>query len=267
MGFTHLHSDHTCFLKHTEGAFLCILVYVDDIIIASNNDSAVDALKLQLHSHFKLRDLGPLKYFLGLEIARSSEGISVSQRKYALDLLDETGLLGCKPSSVPLDPHLKLSIETGGDLVDPKAYRRLISKLMYLQITRPDITYVVNKLSQFSSAPRREHHQALLKVLHYIKGTVGQGLFYSSSAELQLHVFADFDWGLCLDSRRSTSGYCIFLGSSLINWRSKKQDTVSKSMAEAEYKSMAAAVDELFWLSNFFKELHIPLMKPPLYVL
>ena len=195
------------------------------------------------------------------------KGIYVSQRKYALDLLNETGLLGCKPSSVPMDPHLKLSLETGGDLVDPKAYRRLIGKLMYLQITRPDITYAVNKLSQFRCAPRREHHQVLLKVLHYIKCTFGQGLFYSSTAELQLQVFADADWGLCLDTRCFMSGYCIFLGSSLINWRSKKQDTVSKSMAEAEYKSMAAAVDELFWLSNFFKELHIPLMKPPLYVL
>lgn len=123
------------------------LVYVDDIIIASNNDSEVDTLKNQLKSYFKLRDLGSLKYLLGLEIARSSKGIHVCQRKYALDLLYETGQLGCKPSSIRMDPHLKFSKDNGGDLVNAEDDRRLIGRLVYLHITRPDITFAVNKLS------------------------------------------------------------------------------------------------------------------------
>lgn len=245
-----------------------MIVYVDDIIICSSDDSEVVLLKDQLKSHFKLRDLGLMKYFLGLEIARSSDGIHVCQRKYTLDLLDDTGLLGCKPSSIPMDPSIKLVFEPPkgvvDDLVDAAAYRRLVGRLMYLQITRPDITFAVNKLSQFSSAPRKSHHKALFKVLHYIKGTIGQGLFYSSSSEMQIQAFADADWGSCQDSRRSTSGFCIFIGTSLISWKSKKQKVVAKSSAEAEYRSLYVVTDELFWLNNFFIELRLPLSKPTL---
>lgn len=226
LGFIQTHSDHTCFLKHADALFLCVIVYVDDIVICCNNDSEVALLKSQLKDHFKLRDLGPMKYFLGLDIARSSDGIHVCQRKYSLDFLADTGLLGCKPSSVPMDPSLKLTSDpkvNPSDLpVDAEAYRRLVGRLMYLQITRPDLTFAVNTLSQFSSAPRQSHHKALMKVLHYVKGTVGQGLFYSCKAEMQIQAFADADWGSCQYSRRSTSGYCIFIGTSLIAWRSKK---------------------------------------------
>ncbi|KAG7560507.1 Retrotransposon gag domain [Arabidopsis thaliana x Arabidopsis arenosa] len=264
LGFTQTYADHTCFLKITDTLFLCVLVYVDDIIISSNNDSEVDLLKSQLKSFFKLRDLGALKYFLGLEIARSAEGIHICQRKYALDLLDSAGLLGCKPSSIPMDPHVKFAKDRGGELVDAEAYRRLIGKLMYLQITRPDITFAVNKLSQFAQAPRKAHQHAVYKILHYIKGTIGQGLFYSAKSEMQLQMFADADYDSCLDTRRSTSGFCLFLGSSLISWKSKKQPIVSKSSAEAEYRSMSMATDELVWLTNFLQELKVKLSKPTL---
>ena len=195
LGFTQTFSDHTCFLKIIDSLFLCVIVYVDDIIIVSNTDSEVETLKEQQKSSFKLRDLGPMKYFLGLEISRSSAGIHVCQRKYALDLLDETGLLGCKPSTTHMDPSIKQSKDTGGESVDAEAYKRLVGRLMYLQITRTDITFAVNKLSQFSYVPRESHLRGVLKVLHYIKGTVGKGLFYSLKAEIQIQVFADSDWG------------------------------------------------------------------------
>lgn len=264
LGFTQTYSDHTCFLKLTDSLFLCVIVDVDDIVIVSNSDYEADTLKAQLQASFKLRDLGPVKYFLGLEIARSSAGIHVCQRKYAPDLLDETGLLGCKPFTAPMDPSIKLTKDTGGELVDAEAYRRLIGRLMYLQITRPGITFAVNKLSQFSSAPRDSHLRGVLKVLHYIKGTVGQGLFQSSKAEMQIQAFADSDWGSCQDTRRSTSGFCIFLGTSLIAWKSKKQQVDSKSSAEAEYRSLSVVSDDLLWLSNFLKEMCFTLSKPTL---
>lgn len=178
--------------------------------------------------------------------------------------MDETGYLGCKPSSIPMDPHVKFSKDSGGDLVDAESYRRLIGRLMYLQITRPYITFAVNKLSQFSSAPRHAHQQALYKILSYIKGTIGQGFFYSATANLQLQVFEYADWVSCLDTRRSTSGFCIFLGSSLIPWKSKKQQVVSKFAAEAEYRSLSFVTDELVWLTQFIKELKITLANPTL---
>ncbi|XP_019090156.1 PREDICTED: uncharacterized protein LOC109128397 [Camelina sativa] len=226
-------SDHTCFLKITTDVFLCVLVYVDDIVIVTNNDAVADCLKTELKSCFKLRDMGPLKYFLGLEIARSDAGIYVGQRKYALDLLDETGLLGCKPVASPMDPGVKLCHDFGGDFVDAKSYQRLIGQLMYLQITRPDITFAVNKLSQFSETPRPTHKLVVYRILHYLKGIIGLGLFYSSKAELQIQAFDDADYNSCLDTRRSTSGFCMFLGTSLISWKSKKQKVVSKSSAES----------------------------------
>lgn len=232
LGFQTSHADHTLFIRNVKGVYVAVLVYVDDIVIASNNDEAVEKLKNDLKQSFKLRDLGPLRYFLGLEIARASHGISICQRKYILELLDETCLLACKPSTIPMDPSIKLRADSKEPLLpDPGLYRRLVGKMMYLTITRPDITFAVNKLCQFSSAPTATHLKAAYKVFHYLKGTIGKGLFYSATSDLVLKIFTDADWGSCADTRRSTSGYCMFLGSSLISWKSKKQNTVSHSSA------------------------------------
>lgn len=257
LGFQKAHGDHTLFVRQTENDFVAVLVYVDDIVIASTDDAVAVKLKSDLKSFFKLRDLGSLKYFLGLEISRTSDGISLCQRKYALELLTSTGMLDCKPSSVPMTPNLKLS-KVDGDLIeDREMYRRLVGRLMYLTITRPDITFAVNKLCQFSSAPRTSHLGAVYKVLQYIKGTVGQGLFYSAHSDLTLKGFADADWAACVDSRRSTTGFTMFVGDSLISWRSKKQPTVSRSSAEAEYRALALASCEMMWLCILLRELHV----------
>lgn len=172
LGFQKSHSDHTLFIKQVEGKYVAILVYVDEFIIASNNDDDVLFIKDSLTAHFKLRDLGPLRYFLSLEIVRAALGISVTQRKYTLELLEDAGLLACKPSSVPMDPSNLLRKESTEPLLDyPLQYRRLVGKMMYLTITRPDITFTVNKLCQNCSAPKNSHLQAAYKVLHYLKGT------------------------------------------------------------------------------------------------
>ncbi|KAG7593249.1 Retrotransposon Copia-like N-terminal [Arabidopsis thaliana x Arabidopsis arenosa] len=257
MGFEKGHGDHTLFVKSCGSDFLAVLVYVDDIVIASTSDRAAGILTQDLQRQFKLRDLGALKYFLGLEIARTSEGISLCQRKYALELLATTGMLDCKPVSVPMIPNLKLSKEDGDLIEDRELYRRIVGKLMYLTITRPDITYAVNRLCQFSSAPRTSHLTAVYRVLQYIKGTVGQGLFYSASQDLTLKGFADSDWAACVDSRRSTSGFSMFIGDSVISWRSKKQPTVSRSSAEAEYRALALASCELVWLHYLLQDLKV----------
>ncbi|KAG6427327.1 hypothetical protein SASPL_111569 [Salvia splendens] len=180
------------------------------------------------YKHSAAGQSGQSQNFLGIEIARNSTGLFISQHKYAMDLVTDAGLLGCKPASTPMDPTKQLQSDAGEPLADPTVYRRLIGRLVYLCITRPDITFAVNKLSQFLANPCSEHLLAGERVLKYLKGTLGHDLFYSANSDSTLSIFSDADWAGCPDTRRSISGFCLFLGTSLISWRSKKQHTVSR---------------------------------------
>ena len=157
-----------------------------------------------------------------------------------------------------MEANVSLSKDTGPPVDDATSYRSLIGKLLYITITRPDITFAVNRLSQFLQDPRQPHMKATIRILQYLKGTPGQELFFSSSIpQFQLHAFTDADWGTCPDTRRSITGYCIFLGNSLISWKSKKQTTVSKSSAEAEYRSLANTTCEILWLLHILHDFGI----------
>ncbi|KAL5581999.1 hypothetical protein UlMin_014441 [Ulmus minor] len=261
-GFEQSRADYSLFTKVSGDSFTAILLYVDDMIITGNDDKSITAVKDFLGSRFKLKDLGPLKYFLGVEVARSKTEISINQRKYTLDIFKEAGLLGAKPAKFPMEQNLKLDPSIGDLLENPTHYRRLIGKLIYLTITRPEISFYVNTLSQFMQEPRKPHLEAIHGILRYLKGSPRQGLLFPSDSDLSLIGYCDVDWGGCITTRRSVTGYCVFLGKALISWKSKKQTTVSKSSAEAEYRSIASITCELTWLRQLLRDLHIEHPQP-----
>ena len=186
----------------------------------------------------------------------------MNQRKYVLEILKDIGFLGSKPVKFPMEQNLRLSKYKGKPLADPGQFRRLIGRLLNLTLTRPDITYNVHKLSQFVSQPREPHLFAAHKVLQYIKGSLGKGIFFPSNSDLHIKSFCDANWVGCPDTRRLLTGYAIYLGESLISWRSKKQRVVSRSSAEAEYRAMASVACDITRVLQLLKDLKIEHPKP-----
>jgi hypothetical protein len=190
-------------------------------------------------------------------VARLKAGIVISQRKYTLEILDDVGFLGAKPVDFPIEQNLKLTNDQGEILNDASHYRRLVGRLIYLTITRPDIMYSVNILSQFMHAPRKPHWDVALRVVRYLKNNPSLSLLFSSSSSLQLRAYCDANWANCPMTRRLTSCYCVFLGDSLISRKTRKQKIISRLSAKAKYRSMAAVTCELTWLRCLFKDLQV----------
>jgi hypothetical protein len=250
------------FSLHQKDTHLVVLVYVDDLIIAGNTSSAIKRFKLYLSTCFHMKDLGVLKYFFGIEVARNPAGIYLCQRKYALDIISEAGLLGAKPAATPLEQNHRLSLAAGPLLSNPEKYRCLVGRLIYLCFTRPELSYCVHILSQFMHEHRTNHWEAALRVVRFLKGNPGQGIFFSKKCDLQLHGWCDSDWASCPLTRRSVTGWLVQLGGSPISWKTKKQHIISRSSAEAGYRSMATTTCELKWLKGILTNLGIDHDKP-----
>ncbi|KAL0408876.1 UNVERIFIED_CONTAM: Retrovirus-related Pol polyprotein from transposon RE2 [Sesamum radiatum] len=178
-----------------------------------------------------------------------------------MDIVKDAGFLHGKSASTPFPLGLKLSGDCGAVIPNPDAYRRLVGRLLYLGFTRPDISHSVQQLSQYLHKPCEAHWKAALHIVRYLKGAIS-GIFLPSQSNLELQAFCDADWASCTDSRRSLTGFCIFLGKAIVSWKTKKQSTVSRSTAEAEYRSMAATVCEIRWISYILTDLGVSLHLP-----
>ena len=211
-GYLQCQADHTLFAKGgSRGKMAILIVYVDDIILTRDDSEEILKLKKLLATEFEIKDLGTLKYFLGIEVARSKEGIVISQRKYILDLLNEIGFLGCKPADTPMDSTKRLNRSEESTLVDKGRYQRLVGKLIYLSHTRPDIAYSVSVVSQHMNNPIEDHLDAMNKILRYLKMTPGHGLLFKKSEIREVEIYTDASWvGEQID-RRSTIGYYSYV--------------------------------------------------------
>ncbi|XP_019100894.1 PREDICTED: uncharacterized protein LOC109132888 [Camelina sativa] len=201
---------------------LYVIVYVDDLLIGGNDEDEVVRFKQYLSHCFHMKDLGPLKYFLGIEVARSSRGIYLSQRKYALDIINECGLLGGRPVCTPMLQNHKLEEDTGGILTRRNGIGVWLGDWL-------------------------KHWWAALRVVRYLKNSPGQGILFTANGDLHISAYCDSDFSTCPISRRSLSGYVVLLGGSPIAWKTKKQGVVSQSSAEAEYRAMSFTTSELKW--------------------
>lgn len=258
-GFTTSRSYYSLFTMTDKGSELRVLVYVDDLIIAGNKPEIIAKFKDYLSSCFHMKDLGFLKYFLGIEVARNRSGFYLCQRKYTLDIIDETGLLGAKPVDFPVSQNHRLFLSDTPLLSDPAPYRRLIGRLIYLKVTRPDLSYAVHTLAQFMQEPREEHWDAVVRVERYLKKSP-----LKSDNDFQLNGWCDSDWASCPLSRRSVTSYFVQLGTSPVSWKTQKQQTVSRSSAEAEYIAMAHLTSQLIWLKRILADLGIQHTEPML---
>ncbi|KAL2251504.1 UNVERIFIED_CONTAM: Retrovirus-related Pol polyprotein from transposon RE1, partial [Sesamum indicum] len=225
-------------------------------------EKTISEIKSHLHSLFTIKDMGKARSFLGLEIFRSEAGTLISQSKYIKDIIADVGLTQAKPTNTPLPVGIKLNADVGEQLEDPGPYRRLLGRLLYLGFSRPDVCYGTQQLSQYMQFPCREHWNAALHLVRYLKGSINKGLFFNTQDNFELKAFCDADWATCEDTRRSLTGYYIFLRDFLVSRKTKKQNTVSRSSAEAEYRSMGTTAYELTWIHNLLKDFQINVPTP-----
>ena len=268
VGFHSSYADPSLFIRTTGSSKLYLLLYVDDIILTGNDEHLIKEVKKALLSEFDMKDLGDLHFFLGLEIKYTSEGIMLSQQKYARDLIHKAGLDSCNSHITPCQSGVKLLKDSGTPLApsDIPYYRSLVGCLQYLTFTRPDISYSVKTVCQFLHNPTEEHLTAVRRILRYVKGTINHGILFrkqSSFTPLLLQVYCDADWAGDPNDRKSTTGFVILFNGSPISWCSKKQNAVSRSSTEAEYRSMADTTSELQWLKHLLTDLQIELSQVP----
>ena len=291
LGFNRCSKDTCVYLYQSKDSFIVLAIHVDDMLIVSNSMASLTRMKTDLGKHFKVKDLGEVKFLLGIEVIcnRRTGRIALSQQVYVDQLLKRYNLQGVKLAATPLSSGVRLTQddcpttdERKGDMANVP-YASLIGALMYAAIgTRPDIAFAVGALSRFLSNPGRHHWNEAKRVLAYLKGTSDYVIQYLSDAlpvggitgysrgvgmkptGSSIKGFCDSDWAGCVDTHRSTSGFVWIMNGGAVCWRSKLQAIVALSSTEAEYVGAMPAVQEIIWLRDLLCELRITDHSPSL---
>ncbi|XP_019155152.1 PREDICTED: uncharacterized protein LOC109152023 [Ipomoea nil] len=222
----------------------------------------VTELVMKMAREFKVRDMGRPSYFLGIETVAHGDGMLLSQGRYMNDILKRNSMVDCKALATPVS--LVQSDEVSDvPYADPMQYRSLAGAPQYLTVTRPDLSFAVNRLCQHMHSPTTTHWSMLKRVLRYVKGTVHYGLRIGKSQSLGVHAFSDSDWVGDPNNQKSTSGFTVFLGANLISWTYWKQRILARLSTEAEYKALTDVSPEVTWLVSLIKELGLPPVSSP----
>ncbi|XP_028548333.1 uncharacterized protein LOC114578907 [Dendrobium catenatum] len=261
IGFVAGKADTSLFIRRKDDVQLYMVIYVDDILLTGNSPEMITNTLDKLKSKFDMKHLGFANSFLGIQITRTKNSFFLSQTKYAQQILNTAGMTKCKHLANPSQTKQPDVLSSTALESDPKLYRHLVGALQYLTLTRPDISFAVNSLCQQMHHPMPPNFNSLHRLLRYISGTLTYGLPISQGSTI-LQSFFDADWAGDKDTRRSTSGYCTFLGNTLISWSVKKQHTVARSSIEAEYRALAAALTDIIWLRRLLLDFNISITSP-----
>jgi hypothetical protein len=278
LGFTHICADGSIFIWAKDGVQVICPVFVNDITFASKSKAKIAELKATIAKHFKLRDLGPTMFQLGIKIIRNCKArtLHLSQHCYCLNLLECYGFTNCSPISTPLDPSICLStaqaLQTREETVfmHTVPYVSVVGALMYLAIAmQPDIAFAVGILCRFMANPGPEHWKAVKHLFRYLRGTCNFHLTYkpNPSAPYPFHAYSDTDHGANLDNGRSTSVYVVKIGSGAVLWMSHLQSIIALLTTEAEFVAAASAGQEVIWMHQLLGELGFNVSKPLLLLL
>lgn len=257
--------DNTLFMRRTKNHLLVVQVYVDDIVFGSTSETLVKEFQKLMESEFEMSMMGELTFFLGLQIKQEEDGTKVHQQKYLEDVLRKYDMNGSKSISTPSSPADTLSKETSSPKIDPTKYRGMIGSLLYLTASRPDIMFSVCQCARYQADPREDHLKAVKRIMRYLNGTRTFVLWYPKAKSLSLEGYSDADYAGDRADRKSTSGMAQFLGSCLVSWGSKKQNSVALSTTEAEYVAAAVCCAQLLWLKNQLSDFNLFFNDVPIY--
>ena len=258
MGFKQSSSD-PCIYIASEGEEFLIGVYVDDMILAGKSDERMKMVKEMLAERFEVKDMGPLRHFLGVKVDHNIKNGTawIGQPAYTDNLLKKVGMENAKPVKTPMTPNVQLRKATEDDeCFDQTLYQSAVGGLLYLSTrTRPDIAFAVSNVARFCSKPTKEHWTAIKRIMRYLRGTTDLGLLYTKSDSMECIGYSDADWGGDCNDHKSTSGFLFQVGGTAVSWKSKKQSCVALSTAEAEYMALTAAAQEAVWLRQLQSDL------------